>query len=402
MTVMTPRRTAAVTLVVAFCLVAANMRSAITAVGPVLDRIGADTGLSVAALGMITSVPLLVWAAASPFAHGLSRRFGLSHTLLGALGLLAAGVIIRSLPGSSVWLWLGTLLIGASLALGNVLMPAVVKRDFPGRVPLMMGVYSALLGAFGALASGVAMPLARLPLGDGEAGWRFALLVTGGALLPFAIVLWWRVIRRETADPAVASAAPRARRAIWADPVAWVVAVYMGLQASSFYIFVTWIPAISTSIGRSEELSGIDVAVYHLCSLAGSLSLPFLLRGRAERVIPAALPLLGLVGVAGLFAAPQGILAWIAAIGLFSGASLSMCLTLMAQRARDQDGATALSGMSQSVGYLITAVGPVAFGALHALSGDWIGPLVLSGAIMLGQALVGVFAGRDRYVFERR
>lgn len=400
MTAITPRRAAAATLVIAFCLVAANMRSAITAVGPVLDRIGADTGLSVAALGMITSVPLLVWAAVSPFAHGVSRRFGLSHSLLGALVLLAAGVVIRSLPGSSVWLWLGTLLIGAALAFGNVLMPAVVKRDFPGRVPLMMGAYSALLGAFGALASGVAVPLARLPLGEGETGWRFALLVTGGALLPWAIALWWRTIRREDAD--TDGAAPRARRAIWSDPVAWTVAGYMGLQASSFYIFVTWIPAISTSIGRSEELSGIDVAVYQLCSLAGSLTLPLILRGRAERLIPGALPALGLLGIAGLLLAPHAILVWIAVIGLFSGASLSMCLTLMAQRARDQDGATALSGMSQSVGYLITAIGPVAFGALHALSGDWIGPLLLSAAIMLGQGVVGVVAGRERFVFERR
>lgn len=397
-------------VVVAFCLVAANMRGSITAVGPVLDDIGADTGMSTAVLGAITSVPLLTWALVSPFAHGVSRRFGLSAAVLGALGLLAAGSLVRSAPGPVAFIWIGTVLIGIALALGNVLMPAAVKRDFPHAVPLMMGVYSALLGGFGALASGIAVPLAHLPVDGGEAGWRFALLVTGAALLIPAIPAWgWAARRhRQRADatgPGAAASVPDARRrgAIWRDRVAWLVAGYMGVQATTFYVLVTWLATVSTSLGRSPAEAGVDVMTYQLASLIGSLGLPVVLRGRtAARLAPALLPAIGLVGIGGLLLAPGLLVVWVCVLGVFSGASLGMALTLMAQRARTTDDATALSGMAQAVGYLITAVGPLAFGALHAWEGGWTLPLLLVAAYMLAQAVIGVPAGRDRFVLEPR
>jgi len=401
--------TGGVLTVVAFCLVAANMRGAITAVGPVLDEIGADTGMSTAVLGAITSVPLLTWALVSPFAHGVSRRFGLSAAVLGALGLLAAGALVRSAPGPVAFIWVGTVLIGVALALGNVLMPAAVKRDFPNAVPLMMGVYSALLGGFGALASGIAVPLAHLPVDGGEAGWRFALVITAAVLLIPAVPAWaWAARRRrqraDAAGPDPAASVPDLRRrgAIWRDRVAWLVAGYMGMQATTFYVLVTWLATVSTSLGRSPAEAGVDVMTYQLASLIGSLGLPVLLRGRGARVAPALLPTIGLLGIAGLLLAPSLLVLWVCVLGVFSGASLSMALTLMAQRARTTDDATALSGMAQAVGYTITAIGPLAFGALHAWEGGWTLPLLLVAASMVAQAVIGVPAGRDRHVLEPR
>lgn len=395
-----PRTASIAALIVAVCLVAANMRPTVTAVGPLLDQIGADTGMSLATLGLITSVPLVCWALVSPLAHDLSRRFGLSRVVLWALVLLAAGTLVRSLPGPSVSLWLGTGLIGVALALVNVLMPAAVKRDFPGRTAVVMALYTALLGGMGAVASGVAVPLSLLA--DDGSGWRIALLITGGALLPFAIVSWaWAT--RGTHPPRPARAAFRRQpTGIWADPTAWQVAGYMGFQSATFYMLVTWLATISTSTGRSPVVAGFDVMLYQLFSLVGSLVVPVVLRGRAERFIPATIPALGIAGTIGLMLAPDAIVVWCVVLGLYGGASLGMSLTLMAHRARDHDAASALSGMSQSVGYLIAAAGPVAFGALHASVGGWIAPLTLLLVVMTGQALVGVFAGRDRFVLERR
>lgn len=384
--------------VIAFCLVAAVMRPAITAVGPVLDQIEASTGMSPATLGLITSVPLVVWAAVSPIAHDLGRRFGLSQTMVGALVILGIGIGLRAVEGA-VFLWGGTFLIGVALAIGNVLMPAAVKRDFPDRVPLMMGVYSGILGATGAVASGIAVPLSSASLPGFAHGWQVSLLLTGAGLLPLAFVLWLFTLRRSVTT---AAPAPRGRTGIWTDPVAWLVAGYMGLQASGFYILVTWLPALSASAGRSATLAGVDVMVYQIAGLVGSITLPFCLRGAATRVVPALIPVVGIAGVVGLFTAPALIPLWICLLGLFSGASLSMSLTLMAIRARDHHAASALSGMAQSMGYLITAIGPVAFGALHASTGAWGASLVLLGAYMIGQAAVGVFAGRDRFVLDPR
>lgn len=385
-------------LLAAVCLVAANMRPTITAVGPVLDQIGTDTGLSAATLGLVASAPLLAWAAVSPFAHDLSRRFGMSRVVLWALLLLAVGTIVRSLPGPTLGLWLGTILIGVALAIANVLMPAVVKRDFSGSVPVVMALYTALLGGFGALASGVAVPISTVEIGGAPAGWRFALLITGGVLLPVAIVVWAVVMRSPRAGGAGPS--PRRRGAIWTDRVAWLVAAYMGFQSASFYMQVTWLAAIAQDAGRTEVAAGIDVMVFQFGAIAGSIALPILLRRRGGRGVPAALPVLGMAGVVGLMLAPEALIVWIVMTGLSAGASLGMSLTLMAQRARDAETASSLSGMSQASGYVVAAIGPVLFGALHTLSSGWTLPLALLLVVLLAQLIVGIFVGRPRFVFD--
>ncbi|MEO7123577.1 MAG: MFS transporter [Lacisediminihabitans sp.] len=400
----TSERSPRLLLLLAVCLIAANMRPTVTAVGPLLGQIGSDTGMSTGTLGLIASVPLLAWGVFSSIAHDLSRRFGMSRAMLWSLVLLTIGTVVRSLPGPVASLWIGTALLGIALAIVNVLMPAVVKRDFATHVTGVTALYSALLGGFGALASGLVVPASQLPWPQDPAGWRFALLATGGVLLPFAIVMWVWASRRSAAP----SQAPvghvrtgRARTGIWRDRFAWQIAAYMAFQCSIFYMVVTWLATISTSVGRSPVVAGLDVMLYQIFSIAGSLILPLLLRGRVRRIIPAVIPVFGVVGVIGLLVAPHNIELWAAFIGLTSGASLSMTFTLMAQRARDSDAATALSGMSQSVGYIVAAAGPVVFGWLHASTGNWMLPLGLLLFVLAGQAFLGVFVGRDRYVLEK-
>lgn len=391
---------AGITLLVAVCLVAANMRLSITAVGPLLDQISTDTGLSVGTLGLIAAVPLIAWAAISPFALGLSLRFGMSRVVLASLLVLLVGTLVRSLPGPVVSLWLGTVMIGLALAIANVLMPAVIKRDFPARVPVVMAAYTGLLGGVGAIGSGVAVPLSFL--GDEQSGWRIALVVTGAGLLIPAIALWAWATRGHHAVHLAREITPRSRTGIWRDGLAWQVAGYMGFQAATFYMMLTWLAAIATSIGRSEVVAGFDVMIYQLTTIVGSIIVPLLLRGPAERYVPAAIPLVGVAGVVGLMISPQGIVGWVLITGLSSGASLSMALTLMAQRARTADASAALSGMAQSVGYLIAAAGPVLFGWLHAGLGGWNFSLGLLIAVLIAQSVTGAFAGRPRFVLEPR
>ncbi|GAA3922467.1 CynX/NimT family MFS transporter [Microbacterium invictum] len=399
------RGTSVALLLVAVCLVAANMRPAITGLGPLIDQIGTDTGMSVGTLGVLAAVPLVAWALFSPVAHTLSRRFGQPRVLLGSLIVLLAGTLVRSLPGVSdglgeiVCLWIGTAVIGVGIAIINVLMPAIVKREFPARVAVITALYTALLAGFGAVSSGVVVPISHIELGGDPAGWRFALLVTGIGLLPFAIVAWW-LAHRGPHHAHTRAPEHRGRTGIWTDPVAWLVAAYMGLQSAMFYMLVTWLATISMATGRSEVLAGVDVMVYQLLSLAGSVSLPFILRGRIERFAPALIPSLAIVGTVGLMLAPGAISVWVVLLGLSSGSTLAMSLTLMAQRARDHDASSALSGMSQSVGYLIAALGPVTFGALHALTDGWIASLSLLLVVLVLLTIVGVFAGRPRFVLD--
>ena len=409
-----------VLLFVAVCLVAVNMRMTITGVGPLLEQIAADQGVSAAALGWLASVPLIAWAVVSPLAHNLSVRLGLSRTITCSLVALLIGTVWRSLPGGPLHLWLGTALIGAALAIGNVLLPAVIRRDFETRVPLVMGLYTALLGGLGAVSAGYVVPVAALDIGGGALGWRFALLTTG-ALIPVAIVVWVSATRsRRTKDPSTAgnihtsaagSGGAGAGAAtgsggvggrVWLDPIAWWVACYMGLQAALFYIIATWLAPVSTSAGRSPVEAGIDVMLYQIVAIAGSLLLPFVYRGRGRLWVPAVIPVI----IAGAFACvvllPSDPTLWIMLGGLGSGMSLSISLLFMVEKASDYWTAGALSGMAQSVGYLIAAAGPITFGALHEASGGWIVPLALLLAIGAAQVIAGIVLGGTRRVGEVR
>ena len=417
MTPLPPRRPVGVALLVcAVCLIAANMRATITGVGPLLTDIADDLGTSTAALGALASVPLLTWAVVSPLTHGLSTRFGMTRVVLWAMIALGAGTAWRSWPGAAANLWLGTVLIGAALAVANVLMPAVVKRDFGRRVPLMMSVYTALLGGVGALASGVVVPIS-IAAGGGAAGWRIALAATS-ALLPIAIALWvWVLVAARPArtsaaavpgrlpaaatDAAVVAPAHRST-GIWRDPTAWLVAAYMGLQSSAFYMLVTWLAPFAAAQGRSAVAAGFDVMIFQIMSIVGSLAIPLVLRGRAKRWVPAAAPVGVIITAIGLIAAPELLTIWVLFAGLAGGALLSMSLTLIAERARDHAASSALSGMSQSVGYLFAALGPVTFGALHAWSGGWTWSLLLLLALAVAELAVGLAVGRDRFVLSPR
>lgn len=394
-------RTRQLGLLVAVCLIAANMRTTITGVGPLLEQIAGDLGTTTVALGALASIPLLAWALVSPLAHDLSQRFGTSRVLLWSLLLLVVGTVWRSLPGVTANLWLGTAVIGASLAIANVLMPAIIKRDFAGRVPAVMGLYTALLAGAGAIASGVVVPVSLIRVDGGPVGWRVALLSTG-ILLPFAILAWMRASRRSRADQGPRTPRTAGGTGIWRDGLAWQVAIYTGLQSGTFYILLTWLAPYATANGRNAVVAGIDVMAYQIAAIVGSLVLSFFLRGRARRWVPASLPLLAMVGVVGMLTTPDLLTLWTIPAGLSSGASLSMALTLMAERARDLSAATALSGMAQSIGYLLAAVGPIAFGALHALDGGWILPFALIVAVLLGQLLFGLAVGRDRFVLAGR
>ncbi len=399
-------------LFIAVCLVAINMRMTISGVGPLLEEIAADQGVTPAALGALASIPLLAWAAVSPLAQGLAARFGLDRAVSWSLIVLMIATAWRSVPGTPLNLWLGTALIGIALAVANVLMPASIKRDFGSRVPLVMGVYSALISASGALGAAIVAPVAHFsPGGSGGGsadalGWRWALLATG-VTLPIALIAWILVTRRARSatrsaapTPAPASHAGLTRR-IWFDRVAWWVAIYMGAQSWIFYTHATWLAPIDLSRGADPVAAGLGVTLFHTCGIVGSFIAPFIARGPMRLSAPMLVPLTSLAAALGIVFAPAVLPLWLVIGGLSCGLSLSFALTFVAQRASDTATAGALSGMSQSFGYLIAGLGPILFGWLYGLSGSWGVSLI---ALLIGIALqlgAGIALLRERMVFSR-
>jgi MFS transporter, CP family, cyanate transporter len=383
------------TAVLAVLLVAFNLRAALTSVGPVLEDIRADLDLSAAAASTLATLPLVCFGVASLIVPRLARRLGLERTLAIALALTAAGLALRVSP-SVVALFGGTLAAGAAIAVGNVLVPVLIKRDFPQRTGLMMGLYVGVMVGAASAAAAVTVPIAEIT----GWGWRGGLGVWALPAL-LALLVWVAMVRGEGGSTARPPAPPSS---LLRDGLAWQVTAFMGLQSLGFYALVAWLPAIYRSNGLSPQRAGLLLSLLVLVGVPIALAVPSLVSRTADqRGWPVATTAATAVGLVGLLLAPASVpTLWAVLLGIGTGASFPLALTLVVARSSTTADAARLSAMSQSVGYLVAAAGPFAFGALHDLTGGWRLPLALLVLLLVPQGITGWGAGRDVHVAGHR
>lgn len=378
-----------VLMIAGFLLLAANLRGALTSVGPLLETVRTDLGLTSGEAGFIGTLPLLTFAAVSPQVPRLARRLGTDRLLWLALALLATGIVLRSVPLPGL-LWIGTVLLGAAIAAGNVLLPSLIKRDFPDHVSAVTGVYTSVIGMMASTAAGIAVPLA----GALPGGWRTALGCWAGFVL-IALAVWTpRLSRRVPSPPA-----PERAATPWRSLLAWECAAFMALSACGFYTVLSWYPSILVSHGTSATTAGWLLFAYQMIGVAMSLVVPLVMTRLADqRAVAATSSLLAMVGYLGLLLAPGLAVLWVLITGIGAGALFFLALAFFSLRAADPRSSAALSGMGQSIGYLVAAVGPTLFGALHDATGGWRVPLGILVGVAAAHTLVGLRAGRDAHV----
>jgi len=381
-------------VLVGLLMVAGNLRAGITTVGPVLDHVQHDLGLSDLTASVLVSLPLIAFALVSPFAPGLGRRLGFERCLALALGVLAVGLVVRSLPGLAL-LWIGTGLLGVAIAVLNVVLPALVKRDFPTRIGQVTGAYSAVQSIFAATAAGLAVPMSRL----GSLGWRLPLGVWAGLAL-LAIGVMAPQLRRHTEAPAsvdVTVQAPLSGGAPWRHALSWQMTGFMGLQSVAFYVLITWLPSIEQDAGVSAGSAGAHQFMLNAFAIAGALLCSRLLaRARDQRLLATAYPMLFVIAVLGILTAPRLGAVWDSIAGLAGGGCIVLALSFFGLRTTHHSQAASLSGMAQCVGYLLAAAGPVLVGALHDAAGSWTPALLAVLALQVVLVGFGYLAGRDR------
>ncbi len=394
---MSLRRPLGAGAVVAIVLAALNLRPGVVAVSPLLGEILAEEGLSATAGGVLTTLPVLCFGILAPVAPGLARRVGLERALFGSLVLLCLGFALRLVPGIGPLL-VGTLAVGSAIGLGNVLLPALIKRDFADRVGLMTGLYSMALSGGAALAAGLTVPIASATGMD----WR-ATLASWGLLAVLGAVVWAPRALRSTGVVATLrppGATPAdAVRSVWRSPLAWAVTVLMGTQSLSFYAVNAWLPEIFVAAGRSVAVGGWLLALTNLLGIVGSFVTPVLAgRMRRQRALGVVIVALILTGLLGLVVAPDAAVLWVVLLGLGQGGGISLALTLMALRTENAARTSELSGMAQSAGYVLAACGPLGLGVAHDATGSWTVPLLLLVVASLVQGVAAWFAGRDEIV----
>ncbi|HEY6710664.1 MAG TPA: MFS transporter [Rubrobacter sp.] len=381
-------------LVLGIVLLAANLRPALTGVAPLIGQIRADTGISNGVAGLLTTLPLLAFGLLSPIAPRVARRFGMERVLLASLLVLVAGILLRW-AGVVAALFLGTVVLGAAIAVANVLLPGLVKREFPEHAGLMTSVYSTSLGISAALAAGMSVPLAQLA----GIGWRGALAVWALPVL-LAGVAWLPQLSRsdQPADPDARSS-PGVRD-LWRSPLAWKVTLFMGLQSLSYYVTLTWLPEILQAEGMGAARAGWMLGLSQAVAIVTMFLSPMIAERRPSQrgVVVVAVGMSGVGALGLLVAGSTASTLWVVLLGLGQGAAFSLALTFFALRAPDPGHASALSGMAQSVGYLLAAGGPFLFGVLRDVTGAWKVPLALLLTVTICLLIAGIGAARDDQV----
>lgn len=385
----TPSRTRRpILLGLGIMLVAFNMRPALTTVGPLLERIRGETGLTAAGAALLTTLPVLCIGLACTLGPLVMRRLGADRGVLLAVAIVAVGSGLRGF-GGILPLFLGACLAAFGIGLSGVLLPGLVKRDFPNRTGLLTGLYTMVLCLGAAAGAGLSVPLAE-PLG----GWPAALAVWAVPAL-LATLAWAPFAQAPTAQAGAAR-----RGSLWRDRLAWQVTGFMGLQSSLAYIMFGWLPLVLHDRGLSAVEAGFATSLMSLGQAPAALVIPALAaRFRDQRLFAVALLVLC---VASLVTLVNGPLAWALPVGILLGAGLGglfgLGLTIIVLRARDAAAAGNLAAMSQSVGYTFAALGPLSFGLAHDLTGGWAASTILFCAIAVGAFLCSLGAGRDRYV----
>ena len=389
------RQAAPWVLLLGIIFIAINMRAPLTSVGPLVEMIREHLYISNTLAGMITTLPLLAFAIISPFVPKLSQRYGTETVLFVAMILLASGILLRSVAGISI-LYIGTAILGIGIAACNVLLPSLIKREYPERIGLMTGVYSISMNLFGAIASGISIPVA---VGLGY-GWQGALAIWGGLSI-LAIVFWLPQVKRRPEVPALSNIQTAKKpKNLWQSGLAWQVTIYMGLQSTLFYVLVTWLPEILNQRGLTPDQAGWMLSFMQMAVLPVTFIAP-ILAGRMKNqrllmIFSSFMILLGLVGLH--FGSMRLTLLWVFILGIGSGFAFGLAMILFSLRTKTAKEAAELSGMAQSFGYLLAALGPMIFGYLHDATNGWNAPLYLLMAVAILIGVFGVGAGRDQFV----
>ena len=387
-------RRASIVVLAGLVLLSLNLRPAAVSVGPVLAEVRVGLGMSSAATGLLTSLPVLAFACFGALAPAAAHLLGVHRVTLLALLAVVAGLAGRAVTGSeALFLALSMLALGG-MAMANVLLPSLVKLHFPDRVGQVTAIYTTALavGLTGAL-------VLTVPVSDSTGGWRYGL-GAWAALALLAALPWLGLVARDRN----LESSPRTIRFgdVARTRLGVAMALFFGLQSLQAYAVFGWFATLWRDNGYSAGQAGVLVGLVAAVSIPLSLWAPAAVaRRRDPRRIMVAIMLCYPVGYVGLMLAPHDLaIAWALLVGV-GAVSFPVVLVLIGLRSRTPEGTAALSGFTQSTGYLLAAIGPFGVGVLHDATGGWTVPLLMLTALIVPQVALGMYVGRPAYVEDQ-
>ena len=384
-------------LFIGLIFVAANLRAPITAVGPLVSSMKAELTFSNGVFGLLTTIPLIMFAVLSPFVRRISDVLGAGRTLLVAVIAIIIGIVTRSFAGN-FGLFAGTLLLGAGIAIGNVLVPGIIKSRFPERIGLATGAFTISMTSLAAVSAALSYPISKLP----SMGWRYSLAVW--AMLALVGLLVWlphRTLSIHQTSSAATTVAVEPERSVWRTGIAWWLTVLMGAQSFLFYFFAAWLPSIAMSRGLSPETAGYLAFAFQLTTIPAAFIIPAIApRMKDQRGLISFVAGLYIVSLCGLVFAQTTaqLTACVMLYGFSTGSCFNLCMLLISLRTKNASRATSLSGMVQSLGYGFGALGPILGGWLFDWTGNWNTAFVCVGILIVIIFFSGRQAGKNQTI----
>lgn len=384
--------------VTAVILLSVNLRLAFGSSSAVTSDIRAAYHLGSASTALLTTGPVICLGMFGPLAPHALQRWSAPFALTTCLGLMAVGTAARGVPSWPALL-VGTLAAGAGIAVANVLAPVFIREFFPHRVGLATGLFTTLVSASAGIASGLTVPLSIAALHS----WRVTLFAwTAPGFIAVAVFAALELRHRRTgvAAPAVPNIRRHRTMPVWRSSHAWAVTGFMGIQALLAYSMIAWLPTIYADRGLDAQAAALVLTALSVASILTALSVPIVAaRITDQRVLAVGVVTLSAAGLIGiLVSGPHFAVMWAILLGFGQGGQLSLALAMINLRTRDASTAADLSTMTQSIGYLIAALGPLITGALHGVTAGWTWPVLALAALMVPLAGCGWIAGAKRTI----
>ncbi len=379
-------------------LVSTNLRSPITAVGPVLGQISESLTLDSFQSSLLTAIPLFMFASCSVAVSKYSHVLGMHRFLLFGLIVLAIGIIVRVWAGTTT-LFVGSVMIGLGICVGNVVAPGYIKTSFPNHIGLMTGVFAVAMNLTAAFASGFS-----LRLGEWTGfGWRGSLGVwVVLAILSIIAVFFDQLpIQRDN----VAVQKKRLQTGIghiFRSRLAWYISIFMGIQSLVYYSLISWLPKVLIDYGMAANDTGWLLFLIQIAMIPIMFIGPIIAHRMKDQRLMAVAVAVGMLGSILIFFIYKLTGIYVAAIllGLSNGLSFSLSILFFSLRAKSTANAIKISGMAQSVGYLIAAFGPPIFGKLHEIDPSWNFSFYFLAVSIILLLFTGIKAAENKFVEE--
>jgi len=380
-------------VLVAIILLALSLRSVPASAGVLLAVLREEFGFSTAVGGVLTTLPVLCFAVFGVTAARLMVVLGVHRTAVFALALMAGGLVMRGYAGSTSVLLIGSTIALSGAAISNVMLPPLAKLHFPRQVAAVSAVSTAGIIGGATLASVISVPVA-----EATGNWRDGLLIW--AWLAIAVMVPWLFLLR--GDSVHSAVARRGKSTLGIgqavrSPLAWAMAVFFGVQSAQAYTTFGWMPEIYADAGLSPTSAANMLGICAVMGVPVALAIPVTLRRFGGKALIWIFGVLQIGGWIGLMAVPSTLpWLWAALIGLGGGA-FPWVMTMIGIKVRSVEGAAALSGFVQSVGYLIAASGPLGVGILHDVTGSWTVPLIGMSLLSIPLVTTGLYAIRAKH-----